>query len=188
MELTQELVRELLDYDANTGILIWKSRSPKHFMHLGERGRYYANRFNSKFANKEAFTSKHDFGYKQGKIYGTVYKSHRIIWLWMTGEWPKVIDHINGITGDNRWCNLRNVSLQENSKNISKPKTNTTGHVNIRSKKGRSTFEVQIKINNRSKQVGTFKTIDEAIKARDMAWIEAGFHKNHCSLNRYSKS
>ena len=188
-EITKELLWTLLDYDSATGDLTWKERSLELFNHLPENlAKATCATFNTSYAGTPALNSLAACGYKVGAIFSVKYYAHRVIWFMFNGEWPKVIDHENGNPSDNRWVNLRNVSLQENSKNISKPKTNTTGHVNIRSKKGRSTFEVQIKINNRSKQVGTFKTIDEAIKARDMAWIEAGFHKNHCSLNRSSKS
>jgi len=34
-------------------------------------------------------------------------KAHRLIYYIMEGKIPRVIDHINGNTSDNRWCNLR---------------------------------------------------------------------------------
>src|SRR5262245_57084408 len=41
-------------------------------------------------------------------IDGKLYKATHLIWVWMTGEWPKhTIDHknVNGL--DDRWDNLR---------------------------------------------------------------------------------
>lgn len=179
-ELTQEIVRELLDYDPVSGILTWKRRKPSAFAYLGHKAATYAHTFNVRFEGKEAFTSSHDFGYKQGSIFSLPYKAHRVIWLWMTGEWPEVIDHINGDPSDNRWENLRNVDPEGNCKNSRKPITNTSGYANIRSRKGRKTFTVQIRVEGKNKHIGTFSDLDEAIDARNMAWEQAGYHKNHC--------
>ena len=50
---------------------------------------------------------------------GKQYLAHRIIWKIMTGEDPGEleIDHINRNRCDNRWCNLRLTTKQENSNN-----------------------------------------------------------------------
>ena len=64
--------------------------------------------------------------YRQVKVDGTCYLIHRLIWVMMTGEDPgdKEIDHINNITNDNRWVNLRLVTRQENALNRSDTKRN----------------------------------------------------------------
>jgi len=79
---------------------------------------------------------------KDGDIAGTIdatgyltvcinyvhYKAHRIVWLWMTGNWPdNCIDHINGNRGDNTWSNLRDVSVTENRKNTMINSNNISG-------------------------------------------------------------
>ncbi len=51
MELTQETVRELLDYDPDTGLLTWKERDVKWF-----KNEHASKVWNAKYANKEAFT------------------------------------------------------------------------------------------------------------------------------------
>ena len=80
------------------------------------------------FPRKEAFTSLNNGGYLEGKILGKYYKAHRVIWLWMTGEWPKEqVDHINHDRTDNRWCNLREASRLENYRNQSQYKNNKSG-------------------------------------------------------------
>jgi len=40
---------------------------------------------------------------------------HRLAWAFMKGEWPNVIDHLNGIRNDNRWSNLRNGTARDNT-------------------------------------------------------------------------
>lgn len=91
-DLTAEYVRLLISYDPNTGIFIRK-----------QTGRIINNK-------------KH--GYIVIKFKHTWYAAGRIAWLYQTGSWPKnEIDHINKIKDDNRWCNLRDVTKQENLKN-----------------------------------------------------------------------
>lgn len=47
-----------------------------------------------------------------------VYKYHRIVWLWVTGKWPRGnIDHIDKDAMNNRWSNLRDVTHKENMSN-----------------------------------------------------------------------
>jgi hypothetical protein len=46
------------------------------------------------------------------------YLLHRLVWAWHHGVWPAhEIDHINGIRGDNRIENLRDVDRQMNNEN-----------------------------------------------------------------------
>lgn len=48
-------------------------------------------------------------------------KVHRVVWAIVKGEWPNgVIDHINGITTDNRIENLRDVDHRTNIENQKK--------------------------------------------------------------------
>lgn len=50
-----------------------------------------------------------------------LYMRYRIAWLLETGDWPVgEIDHINGISSDDRFVNLRDVSRQTNQQNIRK--------------------------------------------------------------------
>lgn len=69
----------------------------------------------------EAFTTVDRRGYRHGKVGGTNYQAHRVIWKMVTGDDPDTIDHINGQQGDNRWANLRNCSNAQNSQNYAKP-------------------------------------------------------------------
>jgi hypothetical protein len=79
--LTQERIKELLDYDPDTGIFKWKiskARSIKVNNIAGgaEQGKYHRIR-----------------------IDGKNYVAHRLAWLYVYGKWPdEYIDHINCIT------------------------------------------------------------------------------------------
>ena len=61
-------------------------------------------------------------GYVVIRLDGVLHRAHRLAWLWMTGTWPKEIDHINGCRSDNRWCNLRTATRTQNNGNKVKNK------------------------------------------------------------------
>lgn len=64
-------------------------------------------------------------GYLQIDVAGRIYYAHRLAFLWMVGYWPKnQIDHINGNKLDNRWVNLRDVTVRVNQENRRAAKSN----------------------------------------------------------------
>jgi len=106
-----QYLREALDYDPESGKLIWKVRPDHH-----GRNRRSIAKIRS-FANKEAFTAVQTRGYNCGIIGGVQYLKHRVVWAIHTGEWPPedmVIDHIDGDRKNNRISNLRCVTQKEN--------------------------------------------------------------------------
>ena len=131
MEITPEIVRELLDYDPETGIFTWKPRERHWFKsHRGYKawhGRYAGKRAGSLF-------TEHRYKYqtRRLKIAGVPMLEHRAVWMWMTGEpAPEEIDHRNRDATDNRWRNLRASTHAENMLNMSRYKTNKTGYVGV---------------------------------------------------------
>lgn len=75
------------------------------------------------------------------------------------------IDHINRNRLDNRKCNLRVVSLHQNSLNKSVAKNNETGFIGVR-KRENGKYQARITLNRKTYNLGTFDTIEEAIEAR----------------------
>jgi hypothetical protein len=176
MIITQEIVREFLDYDPETGKLTWQERDRKWF-----KSDHDFNSWNTRFAEKEAFTSINGRGYCNGAIFGKNYRAHRIIWLYMTGEFPEdQIDHINHDKTDNKWYNLREVSNQENCKNQSKSKNNTCGYTGIHWNKQNQKWIARINIGSYNRIcLGSFDLLCEAVSARKAAELKYGFHENH---------
>jgi HNH endonuclease len=106
-EVTTDLVRELFTYDPATGVIAWRH---KHW---------------NKPAGTVAGSLHKSTGYWRLNIRSQKYQAHRIAWLMHYGEWPQVIDHVNGDRADNRIENLRSASHQTNAQNVHKPRKGT---------------------------------------------------------------
>jgi citrate synthase len=119
-------------------------------------------------------------GYRKMNLLKKSYELHRIAWLIHYGDWPKKnIDHINGDKSDNRICNLRDATVAENARNMSKSRANTSGHVGVRYYEKIRKWRAEIKVNYKNISIGHFSTKEEAIEARKSAEIAHGFHPNH---------
>jgi len=172
-----QYVREALIYNKKTGILIWNTRPRSHF----DSDRAH-NILNGKLAGTEAGTTVNHRGkdYKSLGLDGKRHQAHRIIYLLMTGSWPtEDIDHIDGNGLNNSWCNLREVSHQENQKNMKLPAHNTSGTIGVYWNKRSMRWLASIGISGKQKYIGVFSDYDQAVVARKQAEIDNGFHINH---------
>lgn len=159
--LTIERLKELLLYDADDGRFYWKVKV---------RGRHIGGQAGSFDAH----------GYGQVRIDGEIYKEHRLVWLYVTGAWPKdQIDHQNHDRRDNRFENLREADNRTNHLNRPMQSSNTSGFVGVSFNKGAKLFESYITTERKRVRLGYFKTLEEAIKARADANAKYGFHANH---------
>lgn len=94
-------------------------------------------------------------------INGKIYKHHRIIWLWMTGEWPEgLIDHRDRDAMNNRWGNLRDATPSINSHNQDMHGNNTSGTSRVCWDKSQRKWRVD---SVGGKFAGSFKTKEEAV-------------------------
>ncbi len=74
-------------------------------------------------------------GYRRISISGHHYWTHRLVWLFATGQWPRgEIDHINHDKGDNSIVNLRDVAHCVNDRNLIKGRSLPCGIEKIRNK------------------------------------------------------
>lgn len=147
---TIERVRELFEYDDHTGNLIHKTNRRK------ARTGDIAGAAGGK-------------GYLQVKIDGSKYFVHRLIWLIVTGEWPKgQIDHIDRNKLHNRFSNLRDVSAAIN--NTNKDAYGETGIKGVRVKGSR--FVARIADAGLNRYLGCFRTAEDAATAFKVAHVE----------------
>lgn len=80
-----------------------------------------------------------------------------------------VIDYINHNGLDNRKCNLRICTNQENICNCEIPKNNKSGCKGVYWAKDKQKWTVQVTINNKTKYIGRYENLEDAIKARQEA-------------------
>lgn len=162
IELTQEYLKEILDYDPETGVFTWKERNLKYF-----KSTRAMNAFNKKNANRIA-GSVHYEGYIVITINKKTYQSHRLAWLYVYGHLPKnEIDHINHIKHDNKISNLREATKSQNLQNqIKAQKDNkSTALLGVHFNKRNNNFNASIRKDGKLKHLGCFKTAQEAHEA-----------------------
>lgn len=103
---------------------------------------------------------------------------HRLI---MNADNKMLIDHIDGNKLDNRKCNLRLATKQENARNSKIPKSNTSQYKNVSFRKDRNKWRSYINISGKQISLGHFETKEEAAIAYNNAAI---FHfKEFARLN-----
>lgn len=143
---SQETLRGLFSYDPETGYLVW--RKAPGFLNGSMRA---GGRLKSGYRRIRASL---DGAARQ------CFKEHRVIYKWMTGDEPPMIDHINGVRDDNRWCNLRAADAALNRRNtISRPKADfdlPTGVTRIGQR---------FRARYRGRYLGTYDTPEQAHQA-----------------------
>lgn len=146
-KLTQKRIKELLDYNPETGLLTWK---------VNRRGSAKAG---------DVIKSVNGEGYVQLTIDSKQYLAHRVIWLWNYGYFPEnQVDHINRIKVDNRLCNLREVSRSCNNYNSCVSTRNRTGVKGVSVDK--HGYQASIMIGGRQSHIKTVHDFTEAVAHR----------------------
>jgi len=110
-------------------------------------------------------------GYTYIRVKNRQYLGHLLNWYYYYREWPKEqLDHLNGITSDNRIENLRDVSQSLNQQNQKQaPITNKSSGLLGVSKNG-SKWQARITIpGGTRKSLGGFNTPEEAAEAYKIA-------------------
>ena len=162
--LTQKEVKRLFYYDSNSGELT----------RLIDMGRLAKTGDIAGSKTETPWTS-----YLFVSIKNKSYAVHRIIWFYMTGEWPDQIDHIDGNGLNNKWDNLRNVDCKENSRNQKIRKTNTSGVMGVYWNKQNQKWNPRIRVDDQLKHLGYYSDFNDAVAARKNAEVKYGFHPLH---------
>ncbi len=166
--LDADYLRQRLDYNPETGSLLWRS--------IPENTRYDAA-WNKRHAGHPAFKKMSSTGYKTGRINGVPCSAHQIIWKMMTGETPYLVDHINQDKTDNRWCNLRLATNSENMRN--KPAPVKASGLPLGVTRHRKAFRATIKVYGRNVHLGSFACPHEAAAAYQRACVSLAPQPTH---------
>ena len=145
--LTQERLQHLFTYDAINGLLIR----------------------NFKVGKAEAGTSssaKDRDGYHVVGIDSKLYRTHRVIWMYVHGSFPEgYLDHINRIKIDNRIENLREVSKAQSRENIGVSHNNKSGMKGVWMHKQTKKWCASIGYKKKNIHLGSFTSIEDAYQA-----------------------
>ena len=164
MQLTQARLKELLHYDPETGVFTNKT-----------------NRGKKAYAQEEAGGVSDPRGYRTICIDNNNHGAHRLAFLYMIGRFPDdQVDHIDGVTSNNRFINLRQATNCENAKNRRIQVNSTSGFVGVNWYHGK--WRVRIRSDGEAKYLGSFENLSDAVKARLDAEEKYGFHPNHGSM------
>lgn len=160
--LTADRLRELVDYDKESGIFTW--RLSRRRCRIGGIAGY----------------TRED-GYVFVRIDKRLYRAHRLAWLWSYGEFPALeIDHINRNPADNRLVNLREVDSSQNKQNIAARRDNRSGYKGVFKHSQTGRWVAQIQADGKAKHLGCFATPEEASLAYQRAAAIAHTH-NPCA-------
>lgn len=137
------IVLELLQYNPDTGVFTWRT-----------------NMEVSKKVRGKISGTLDASGYRRIKIHDIRYLAHRLAWLISEGKDPGdlQVDHINGLTDDNRRENLRLVTRSENQHNRRSAKGY---YLHKRDNKWRA----KINLNGKEHHLGYYETEEEAREA-----------------------
>lgn len=147
---------EYLTYFPDSGVFLWK------------RDMNWIHAFSGDIAGSVTGKSKKSpRGYRYITIGKKKTKASHVAMFLSGIEVPRgmVVDHINGITTDDRLCNLRVVTRSENQRN--NPRTRHGLKRNIYKKK--NGFMVQKRMQFGMACFGTYKTMEEAERVLDFA-------------------
>lgn len=163
--ITQERLKELLHYDPDTGVFTWISNMNQNVRAGDEAG---------------CITRDGQTHYRSIGVDGSLYKAHRLVWLYTQGDLPHhQIDHIDGNGLNNLMSNLRDVTHRENGKNARLRSNNKSGVNGVCYHKLSGKWRARIKTQSGYKDLGNFDDIKDAIAARQIADVKHGYHDNH---------
>jgi hypothetical protein len=150
-DLVADDVRQILRYDATTGIFMW-------LVATGPR---------AKIGTVAGFKKK---GYWSIQIHGRSYLAHRLAWLYVHGEWPDgELDHADNDKKNNAIANLRHASRRQNSCNQRKRRNNTSGYKGVSWHRPNRKWIAQICSNGKKKTIGYFADAKDASEAYAVA-------------------
>lgn len=150
-KLSAAAVREVLNYNPDTGLFSWKNDH-------GYRGMWKAG-------TRAGYLTKQ--GYIKIRVEKKNYFAHRLAWLLTYDKWPDgLLDHIDRVKTNNRIANLREACPLRNSHNTILPNAKSTSGIRgVYFNKNLQKWQANISSNRKRMHLGLFKTKEEAQQA-----------------------
>lgn len=158
-DLSAIRLRELLDYDRETGAFKWRSlTSSKSRVKVGDVAGCIAS------------------GYWLIQVDGVLYRAHRLAWLYVHGVWPtNDLDHRDTVKHHNWIENLREATDAQNMQNNRVARRNNKcGLLGVSWNKRDLVWQSNIKVNYKSMNLGSF---DDPMDAH-LAYLSAKAEKH----------
>ena len=105
-------------------------------------------------------------GYINITIKGAAHSAHQLAWLYIYGQPPTRITHINHDRTDNRIVNLRETTRSESAIPQAVRDNNTSGYTGVSWNKRARKWEAKIMYSGKRKYLGYFDDIKQAHQAR----------------------
>lgn len=153
--LTAARLREVLDYNPETGVFRWRVNR-RGFVRAGD----VAGTINGS-------------GYRQIRVDRTIHNAARLAWLHVHGEFPPhEVDHRNLVRNDDRLVNLRPATHGQNTANQRKRSDNASGFkgVSLHSRTGK--WQAHVRARGEHRYLGLFASAEEAAIAYRVAAAE----------------
>lgn len=166
MKEGQSALKQLMEYNPETGKIVWLPRPANLFM--TERA---ARTWNSRYPGCEAFTTISTTGYFYGNVFNSKHFTHRVAFVIMEGYYPEIVDHIDGNKLNNCWDNLRAANSNENARNVSSAKNSSSKYLGVSFIKARNKWFACITIDGKTKSLGRYASEEDAARAYDAAAI-----------------
>ena len=147
-KITQERLKQVLNYNQNTGV--FKRRVASGCVAPGS-----------------VAGSLRPDGYLETTVDGRKYRIHRLAWLYVYGYLPENgLDHIDRNPLNNKISNLREASHQCNARNCKSFKTNTSGIKGVWWDKAKNKWAAEMMVNYKKRFLGRYKNFYNAVCAR----------------------
>lgn len=152
IHVTQAELKEIYDYDPVNGGLLHRTERHNGYGVVYKNGE-------SRIGKSAAWTST--AGYKSIGRPGVL--EHKAVYYWHTGEYPRMLDHIDGNKQNNRIENLRPATYAENMANAKRRKRKDNLPSGIRKVLGG--YKASFAYNGTTYDLGVHITVEEAYNA-----------------------
>lgn len=148
-DLTAQEVRAIFTYEKKDGFLRWRFAA-------GMGGRFPAGSIAGR---------QHVEGYRYISVHGKAYRASRLIWLYVTGEWPNLqVDHKDRNPSNDKWNNLRLATGSQNKANSRKYRNKSCPLKGVQAVQKRHSIRYRAVITKDGvrRSIGNFATAEEA--------------------------